>query len=102
MIFNLSIKIDKYKIYISQYKYIHLIFLFLIEYNLYVFNNNKKMNIILSKISEDKFENDNSSDSEIGLNGKNMKKFKEKITENKKGNLLGRAKTMKDKSETKN
>jgi hypothetical protein len=65
-------------------------------------NNNKKMNIILSKISEDKFENDNSFDSEIGLNGKNMKKFKEKITENKKGNLLGRAKTMKDKSETKN
>ena len=65
-------------------------------------NNNKKMNIILSKISEDKFENDNSSDSEICLNSKNMKKSKEKMTENKKGNLLGRAKTMKDKSVTKN
>ena len=65
-------------------------------------NNNKKMHIILSKISEDKFENDNSSDSEICLNSKNMKKSKEKMTENKKGNLLGRAKTMKDKSVTKN
>ena len=60
------------------------------------------MHIILSKISNDKFENDNSSDSEICLNSKNMKKSKEKMTENKKGNLLGRAKTMKDKSETKN
>ena len=65
-------------------------------------NDSPKMYISLSKIPEDKFENNNSSGSESGTNGGNKKKSRQKVIENKKGNLLGRSKTMKVKPENKN